>query len=62
MQKLYCPICHKILIKNSDLVIDDIVVFDFDKIKQTNKSVNTITCHNCKRKIKYYVESAIDKC
>lgn len=25
MQKLYCPKCNKLIIKNFDLVIDDIV-------------------------------------
>ena len=56
MQKLYCPKCGKLLIKNTDLVIDNPIVMDLDRIKSTDKEVKTITCHNCKRRLRYYIE------
>ena len=55
-QKLLCPMCHKILIRNEDLVIEKPVVFDIDKIKATDKPTSQITCHNCKRRIKYFID------
>ena len=55
-QKLLCPMCHKILIRNEDLVIEKPVVFDIDKIKATEKPTSQITCHNCKRRIKYFID------
>ena len=55
-QKLICPMCHKVLIKNEDLVIDDPVIMDLEKIKATDKEVKTITCHNCKRRLRYFVD------
>ena len=55
-QKLICPMCHKILIKNEDLVIDDPVVMDLEKIKNTDKEVKIITCHNCKRRLRYFID------
>ena len=60
LQKLYCPICGKLLIKNTDLVIDDPVVMDLDRIKSTDKKVKTITCHNCKRRLRYYIDKEQD--
>lgn len=56
MQHLKCPICHNLLIKNVDLVTDDPVVFDLNRISETNKDINTIICRNCKRKLKYYID------
>ena len=56
-QKLRCPMCRKILIKNEDLVIDDTVVFDLEKVKTTDKPISQITCHNCKRRIRYYIDN-----
>jgi len=55
-QKLYCPVCHKQLIKNDDLVIDKKVVFNFDKVQNTDKPIKKIRCFNCKRYVKYYIE------
>ena len=55
-QKLYCPMCHKILIKNDDLVVDEPVVMELDKIKATDKKVSEIICHNCKRRIRYFID------
>ena len=57
MQELRCPICGGILIKNTDLVIDDDVVFDMNIINTYSqyKKVNTIKCYRCKRKIKYII-------
>lgn len=55
-QKIFCPVCHKQLIKNDDLVIDKKIVFDFDRIKETDKPVRKIRCYNCKRTLKYFVE------
>lgn len=55
-QKLLCPMCRKILIRNEDLVIEKPVVFDIEKIKATEKPISQITCHNCKRRIKYYID------
>lgn len=55
-QKLYCPMCHKILIKNDDLVVDEPVVMDLERIKATDKKVGEITCHNCKRRIRYFID------
>ena len=49
-QKIYCPVCGKILIKNYDLVVDSPV------IKATDKEVHEITCHSCKRRLRYFVE------
>lgn len=54
-QKLLCPMCYKVLIKNTDLVIDKPIIMDLEKIKTTTKEIKTITCHNCKRKIRYYI-------
>ena len=55
-QRLVCPMCHKVLIKNEDLVISEPVVMDLERIKATDKKVNTIVCHNCKRKLRYFVD------
>lgn len=55
-QKLLCPMCHKILIRNEDLVIAEPVVFDIEKIKATDKPISQIVCHNCKRRIKYFID------
>lgn len=55
-QKIFCPICHKQLIKNDDLVIENEIVFDFERIKATDKPVKKIRCYNCKRWLKYFVE------
>lgn len=55
-QKLLCPMCHKILIRNEDLVIAAPVVFDLEKVKATDKPVSHIVCHNCKRRIKYFID------
>jgi uncharacterized protein YbaR (Trm112 family) len=55
-QKLYCPICHKQLIKNDDLVISNKVVFDLEKIKATDKPIKRIECPNCKRSLRYVIE------
>ena len=55
-QKLYCPKCGKLLIPNDDLIIDDKVVFDLDKIKATIKEIKTIKCNNCKRRIRYFID------
>ena len=54
-QKLRCPMCGKLLIPNDDLVIDDEIVFDLEKIKHTDKEVRHIKCENCKRRIRYFV-------
>ena len=54
-QKLYCPMCKKLLIKNSDLVTDEEVVLDLNLVKTTEKKVKCIKCENCKRKIKYFI-------
>ena len=55
-QRLNCPMCGSKLIANEDLVISDKVIFDLDKIKNTNKEIKTIKCPNCKRRIRYFVE------
>ena len=55
-QKLYCPMCNKILIENDDLVVDDKVIFDLDKLKTTEKPVKHIKCYNCKRRIRYFID------
>lgn len=55
-QKIYCPICNKQLIKNDDLVINDKIVFDLDKIKGTTKPIKRIVCDNCKRRLKYFID------
>lgn len=55
-QKLFCPVCHKLLIKNDDLVIDKPIVFDFRRIEQTDKPVKKIRCFNCKRDLKYFID------
>lgn len=49
--------CYKVLIKNTDLVIDEPIIMDLEKIKNTDKEIKTITCHNCKRKIRYYIDN-----
>ena len=54
-QKIYCPMCKKLLIPNDDLVIDDEIVFDMDRIKETDKQIKHIKCENCKRRIRYFV-------
>lgn len=70
-QKLYCPACHKLLIDNWDLVIDNPIIMDIDKIKGSENDIKRITCHNCKRRIKYYIDNknngnceavSVDKC
>lgn len=60
-QKLYCPICGKILIKNYDLVIDDPIVMDLARIKATTKEVKEITCHSCKRRFRYFIDDKSEK-
>lgn len=55
-QKLYCPMCKKLLIANDDLVTSDKVVFDLDKLKETTKQINHIKCENCKRRIRYFID------
>lgn len=55
-QKLRCPMCGKILIKNEDLVTEKPVIFEIDKIKATAKPISQITCHNCKRRIRYFID------
>ena len=55
-QRLLCPKCNKLLIKNEDLVIDDPIVMDLARIKETDKEVKVITCHNCKRRLRYFVD------
>lgn len=55
-QKIFCPVCHKQLIKNDDLVIDKKVVFDFERIQNTDKPVRKIRCFNCKRDLKYFID------
>ena len=55
-QRLLCPKCNKLLIKNEDLVIDDPIVMDLAKIKETDKEIKVITCHNCKRRLRYFVD------
>ena len=55
-QKLLCPKCNKVLIKNEDLVIDEPVIMDLERIKATDKEIHTIICHNCKRRIRYFVD------
>lgn len=56
MQKIYCPKCGAILIKNYDLVIDDPVIMDLERIVKTDREVKEITCHKCKRRIRYFVD------
>ena len=55
-QKLYCPMCNKPLIENDDLVISDKVVFDLDKLKNSEKPIKHIKCNNCKRRIRYFID------
>jgi len=55
-QRLECPVCGKLLIKNCDLVIDDPIVMDLERIKSTEKEIKTIVCHNCKRKLRYFID------
>ena len=55
-QKLICPMCGKVLIKNEDLVIDDPIIMDLNRIKSTDKPINVITCHNCKRRLRYFID------
>ena len=57
MQKIYCPICDALLIKNYDLVIDYPVVMDIERIKETDKEVKEIVCHKCKRRIRYFIDT-----
>lgn len=57
MQKIYCPLCRNLIIKNYDLVIDDPIVMSLDRIKETDKEIKEITCHKCKRRIRYFVDS-----
>lgn len=59
-QKIICPICHSLIIKNTDLVIDDPIVMDIERVKNTDQPVNTITCHNCKRRLKYFIDKKDD--
>lgn len=54
-QKLRCPICGKILIKNFDLVTDKPVIFALEQVKMSGKPIRQITCHNCKRRIRYII-------
>lgn len=57
MQKLFCPVCGKLLIKNVDLVTDKPVSFEIDEVKNVPKDkVGVIMCYNCKRRIKYTVK------
>lgn len=57
MQKLFCPVCGKLLIKNVDLVTDKPVSFEIDEVKNAPKDkVGVIMCYNCKRRIKYIVK------
>lgn len=60
-QKLYCPICQKLLIKNYDLVINEPVVMDLAQIKQTDKEIKEIVCHSCKRRLRYFVDDKAEK-
>lgn len=55
-QKLFCPICHNLLIKNYDLVIAEKVEFNLRKIKNSGRPIRKIRCHNCKRTLKYYID------
>lgn len=55
-QRLNCPMCCNKLIPNEDLVISDKVVFDLDKLKTTNKKIETIKCPTCKRRIRYFID------
>lgn len=55
-QKLYCPMCNKLLIQNEDLVTSDKVVFDLDELKKTDKEIRHIKCNNCKRRIRYFID------
>ena len=56
-QKLYCPMCNKLLIENYDLVTDRKVYFDMAKLKQVDEDlVSHIKCDNCKRRIRYYID------
>lgn len=54
-QKIYCPVCGNLLIKNFDLVIDDPIIMDLEQIKNTDKEINQITCHKCKRRLRYFI-------
>lgn len=49
------------MIKNYDLVIDDPIIMNLDKIKETDKEIKEITCHKCKRRIRYFVDSKGEK-
>lgn len=55
-QCLKCPMCHKVLIENEDLVIDKPIIMDIEKIKATDKKISIIKCHNCKRRIRYFID------
>ena len=57
MQKLYCPMCNKLLIANFDLVTSEKVCFDIAKLKLVDENlIGKIKCDNCKRRIRYYIE------
>lgn len=56
-QKLYCPMCHALLIANDDLVTSDEVVFDLKQLKETDREIRHIKCNNCKRRIRYFVNN-----
>lgn len=57
MQKLRCPMCGSLLIKNCDLVTDKKVEFGLDEIKAAKpEEVGKIKCYNCKRQIKYLLK------
>jgi hypothetical protein len=38
------------------LVVDSPVIMDLERIKATDKEVHEITCHSCKRRLRYFVE------
>ena len=48
--------CNKLLIANDDLVTNEKVIFDLEKLKTTTNKINHIKCDNCKRRIRYYIE------
>lgn len=56
MQKIFCPMCGNLVIKNFDLVIDNPVVMDLKRIKETDKDIREIVCHSCKRRLRYFVD------
>lgn len=55
-QKIYCPKCGELLIKNWDLVIDTPIILDIGKIKEKNEKPSEIKCEKCKRRIRYLVD------